>query len=105
MTNAPNGVPTPRFCSSTSRLTTLTTTSSSACTVAVRTPPDSTAVSPNTAPGPSRRSTIRVPLLSFLDAPDARAAYDVKNAQSPWTSSVTMEDPGEKIWVRKKGSA
>src|SRR4051794_26950330 len=60
-TNSPNEVCNPRFSSRSCRGTTLTSTSSTVSTVAVRTPPERTAVSPKTELGPSSRSTTRCP--------------------------------------------
>ena len=55
-TNDPNTLPRPTPSSRASRVTTRTTVSVVASTLAVRAPGDSTAVSPNTAPGPICRS-------------------------------------------------
>jgi hypothetical protein len=57
-----------------------------ATTVAVRRPPDSTAISPNTSPGPRLRST--VPSWTTSAVPDL-----IANAAKPKSPARTNVDP------------
>ena len=81
------------------RVTTRTTVSVVASTLAVRAPGDSTAVSPNTAPGPISRSSRRWPctVLKAVQTPSS-----ITNAASPSSPSVTMRAPAAN---RRAGNA